>query len=135
LVARFIPYRRVLLCCLNLLFEAILTGRDLNQDENKVDLNPGAPKNRVKADLFLHIFIFGLGIPAPILLKELLLAANLHLFTKDEMVESTKTCTGHWLELAIRRVSWKLLKICLPHGPCDKTCLWKARRSHPRSSV
>ena len=74
----------------------------MNQDENKVDLNLGAPKNRVKADLFLHIFMFGLGIPAPILLEGLLLAANLQLFTKDEMVESTKTRTDHWPELAIR---------------------------------
>ena len=74
----------------------------MNQDENKVDLNLGAPENRVKADLFLHTFIFALGIPAPILLEGLLLAANLQLFTKDEMVESTKTCTGHQPELAIR---------------------------------
>jgi hypothetical protein len=64
---------------LNLLFKPILTGRDLNQDENKVDLNLGAPENRVKADLF---FIFGLGIPAPILLEGLLLAANLQTFHK-----------------------------------------------------
>lgn len=74
----------------------------MNQDENKVDLNLGAPENRVKADLFLHISIFGSGIPAPMLLEGLLLAANLQLFTKDEMVESTKTCTGHRPELAIR---------------------------------
>jgi len=89
----------------------------LNQDVNKVDLNLGAQENRVKADLFLHIFVFGLGIPVPILLEGLLLAANLQLFTKNEMVESTKMCTGHRPELAIRMVSWKLLKICPLHRP------------------
>ena len=82
-MARSIPYRRVLLCCLNLLFEPILTGRDLNQDVNKDGLNLGAPENRVKADLLLHIFVFGLGIPALILVEGLLLAANLQTFHKE----------------------------------------------------
>jgi hypothetical protein len=85
---------------LNLFFEPILTGRDLNQNENKVDLNLGASKNRVKADLFLHIFIFGLGSCTDTS-RRLLLAANLQLFTKDEMVQSTKKCTDHQPELAI----------------------------------